>query len=91
MSTEEFVACLIMRGFAVADFDKFTYGMLINYCRAHDRLQRIARGESVPDEEMQYKQLKSIESIVEQQFLNGEITKEKYDDYKNSLAEWERG
>lgn len=91
MSTEEFVACLIMRGFAVADFDKFTYGMLINYCNAHDRLQRIARGESVPDEEMQYKQLKSIEPIVEDQFKKGEISQEKYDDYKKSLFEWERG
>jgi len=48
MSTEEFVACLIMRGFAVADFDKFTYGMLINYCNAHDRLPEFMEYEPLP-------------------------------------------
>ena len=91
MTTEEFVACMIMRGLTVADFDRFTYGMLINYARGYDRVKAISRGESVPDEDAQYKQLKAIEPLVEQQFEDGHITAKDYKEYKQSLIEYERG
>ena len=90
MTTEEFVACLILRGFAVADFDKFSYGMLINYCREYDRLQKLSRGEKVSDSEKQYKQLLKIKPLVEKRFENGEISKEQYNAYINSLKSYER-
>ena len=39
--------------------------------------------------EEKYKKLKAIEPIVEKRYLNGEISKEKYEDYKKALAEYE--
>ena len=89
MTTEEFIANLIARGFAVADMDNFSYGMLINYCKAHDRLERIRRGETVIDPETQYRNLKSLEPYIKEQYALGKIKQEKYNSYKNSLAEWE--
>lgn len=90
MSTEEFVACLIIRGFTVADFDKFTYGMLINYCREYDRCQRRSRGEKVEDTEKQYKKLKKIMPLIEQKYANGEISKAQYDGYIRPILDYER-
>ena len=69
--------------------DSFSYGMLINYCKAHDRLERIRRGETVPDPERQYRELKALEPYIEEQYALGKIKKEKYDSYKKSLADWE--
>ena len=89
MSTEEFVACLIFRGFTVADFDKFSYGMLINYCNEYDRCQRRANGEKVADTDKQYKQLKKIMPLIEQKYKNGEISQKQYDNYIKSLDEYE--
>lgn len=80
-----------MRGFTVADLDKFTWGMLVNYARAYDRQQRIANGEDVPDVEAQYKKLKAIEPIVEQRFANGEIGESEYNEFKQSILDFERG
>ena len=89
MTTEEFIVNLTARGFAVADMDNFIYGMLLNYCKAHDRLERIRRGEPVPDAEKQYRELKALEPYIEEQYALGKIKQEKYDSYKKSLAEWE--
>ena len=71
--------------------DKFSYGMLINYCREYDRCQKIIRGESVTDSEKQYKQLKRILPLVKKRFENGEISKQKYENYIKSLSDYERG
>ena len=81
---------LYMRGLTVADMEKFSYGMLINYCYAYDRQVRRNRGEDVPDPEVQYKKLKKIEPLVEKRYKNGEITKKRYEEFKSKLERWER-
>lgn len=91
MTTEEFVVCLTVRGFSVADFDLFTYGMLVNYCKAYDAAIRRANGEEAPDFSKRYRQLKDIEPFVEEQFENGEISETEYAEYKKSLMEFEGG
>lgn len=45
--------------------------------------------DSVLDD--RYKKLKSIETLVEERFKNGEIDKQKYDDFKVALKEYEEG
>jgi len=52
-------------------------------------LERIRRGETVPDPERQYRELKALEPYIEEQYALGKIKKEKYDSYKKSLADWE--
>ena len=69
--------------------DKFSYGQLINYIYDYDRLQRIAHGEDEPDHEARYRQLKSIEPLIEARFQSGEIEKEEYEEYRAALHEWE--
>lgn len=91
MTTEELVVCLTVRGFSVADFDLFTYGMLINYCKAYDAIIRQANGEEKPDFSERYRQLKDIEPFVEEEYANGEISEKEYAEYKKSLAEFEGG
>jgi len=88
MTTEEFVACLILRGFAVADFDKFSYGMLINYCREYDRLQKLSRGEKVVNTEKQYQQLFKIKPLIEKRYKAGEISTDQYERYIASLKDY---
>lgn len=90
MTTEEFTACLIMRGFSVADFDKFSYGMLLNYAFAYDRLRRLSMGEEIPNPDRRYQKLKQIEPLVKARYLKGEISKDQYTNYERSLAEYER-
>jgi len=63
----------------------------LSFCKAHDRLERIRRGEEVSDPERQYRELKALEPYIEEQFALGKIKKEKYDSYKKSLADWEEG
>ena len=71
--------------------DKFSYGMLINYCKEYDRCQKIMRGENITDSDKQYKQLKRILPLVKKRYENGEISKEKYEAYIKSLKDYERG
>lgn len=80
---------MISRGFAVADMDKFTFGQLINYIYDYDRMQKRANGEDVPDLDARYRQLKSIEPIIEQRYKNKEINKEQYENYRAALFEYE--
>ena len=51
---------------------------------------KVANGEDITKVDEQYKRLKSIEKIVEEDYKNGKISKAKYDDYKKSLADYER-
>lgn len=78
-----------MRGFTVADMDKFTLGMLINYCHCYDRIMRVARGETVINEEKQYTKLQAIRPLVEKRYREGKIAKEQYDRYTLSLHHYE--
>lgn len=89
LSSEEFVACLISRGFAVADMDKFSFGQLINYVYDYDRMQRRAQGEDVPDLDARYRQLKAAAPVIEQRYKTGQISKEQYDSYRAAMLEYE--
>lgn len=63
--------------------------MGINLMHANSDLQRIRNGETVPDYEKQYRVLKAQEKNVEEKYRNGEITKQKYDSFKEALRQWE--
>ena len=79
-----------MKGLTVADMEKFSYGMLINYCYAYNRQQRRNRGEDVPDPEKQYQKLKKIEPLVEKKYKNGLISEERYKAFKDRIHNWEK-
>ncbi len=64
--------------------DKISLGMLLDILRAYS-----GDDDSVLDD--RYKKLKSIETLVEERFKNGEIDKQKYDDFKVALKEYEEG
>ena len=80
---------LNLRGLTVADMEHFSYGMLINYCYAHDRQIRRSRGEKISDPEEQYNKLKAIEPIVKERYKKGEITEERYKSFMRKLNAWE--
>ncbi len=63
--------------------DNITLGMLLD-------MLKVANGEDITKIDEQYQRLKSIEKIVEADYKNGKISKEKYDGYKKSLADYER-
>jgi hypothetical protein len=91
MTEEEIMACLIMKGLTVADFDRLTYGMLINYAYGYNRIKDIAAGKEVPDYDARYQKLKAIEPLVEEQYENSEISESEYLEYKQALMDYERG
>lgn len=88
-STEEMIAVFMNAGLQLCDLKSLTIGMGINLIRANADLNKIARGEYVPDREKQYRALKAQEKTVEERYKNGEITKQKYDSFKSALRQWE--
>ena len=90
-STEEIIAVLMNAGLSLEDMKHITVGMGINIMRANADLKKLSHGEKVPDREKQYRVLKAQEKNVEEKYKNGEISKEKYDSFKNVLREWEEG
>lgn len=78
------------RGFPLPEIDNWNTGMLIDWALEYDRMQKRARGEYVPDDYERYKQLKSMERQIEELYAAGKIRPEKYNSYKNTLAECER-
>ncbi len=89
VSTEEIVARLMGYGMTLHDLRDITVGMGINLMHANRDIQRISNGETVPDYEKQYRVLKAQEKNVEEKYKNGEITKQKYDSFKEALRQWE--
>ena len=69
-------------GLSLSDLDELTLGMLLDVVRAFT-------SEEDCDIDEKYNRLKSIEKIVENGYKNGEISQEKYDNYKKSLEEYE--
>lgn len=69
-------------GLSLSDLDEITLGMLLDIIRAF-----AGEDDSIVDEK--YSRLKSIEKMVENGYKNGEISKEKYENYKKSLEEYE--
>lgn len=63
--------------------------MGINYATAYDKMMRRANGETVREPDEQYKILKAMEPQVDEMYANGEIRKEKYESYKQSIKNWE--
>lgn len=90
MSTEELIACLVMRGLTIADLDRFTYGMLINYAKGYDDIKS-GKSDTNRAERRQYKQLKAIEPLIDSRYKNGEISREKYIEFKKSIQDYEEG
>ena len=81
---------LLARGFPLSAWDDFTVGMLINFCYAHDRLQRRANGERVPDPDDQYQKLKAMQPQIEEMHQRGEIREERYRSFMQSIKNYER-
>ena len=52
---------------------------------------RATAGEDSTEIDERYNKLKSIEKLVEEKYINGEICKKKYDDFKAALCEYESG
>lgn len=80
---------IISRGLTVADLDKMTYGMLINYSAAYDRQKLRAAGKEVVDPEIQYQELKANFEIVKERYKKGLIPKERFEEYERKLRTWE--
>lgn len=76
-------------GFAVGDFDKFTYGMLIDFLCENNRMQRRSRGENVRDPEEYYKKLKKLQPLIMAKLERGEITAERYADWVKPIRQYE--
>ena len=50
---------------------------------------RASNGEDITKIDKQYKKLKSIEKMVEAGYKSGEISEEKYKNYKLAIAKYE--
>ena len=89
LKSEEVIALVINRGLTIADLDKMTYGMLINYACAYDRQKLIAAGKQVVDPEVKYEELKANLPIIEERYKAGTISKERYEKYVAKIKKWE--
>lgn len=67
----------------------WTIGTIIDYCHEHNRLLKLSQGQDVKEPDTQYKQLKAIEPLVYQRYINGEIDEKEYKLFKDKLNEWE--
>lgn len=82
---------MVYRGLTVADMDKMTLGMCVNFVRSYDRLTARANGLEVADPEVQYRQLKSLVPEVEARYKAGRISKDRYEAFMQSIADYEAG
>lgn len=69
-------------GLSLEDLDKISIGFLL------DIMQEISGNDGTELDE-KYKKLKAVEKLVEERYAKGEISKEKYNDYRKALAEYE--
>ena len=74
-----------MRGFPLSELDNWNTGDLIDWACEHDRLQKIARGEYVPDDFERYEQLKAMENQIEELHKAGKIREDKYRSYRAEI------
>ncbi len=77
---------LVLRGLTVADLNNMTLGMCINYMHSYDRLRS---GKKEADPEQHYRYLKEIEPVFDEEYRNGNISEEKYKEFKRQIREWE--
>lgn len=76
------VATALHIGLSLEDLDKISIGFLL------DVMQEISGNDGTEIEE-RYNKLKAIEKIVEQRYLKGEISEEKYINYRKAIQEYE--
>lgn len=76
------VATALRIGLSLEDLDKISIGFLL------DVMQEISGNDGTELEE-RYNKLKAIEKIVEQRYLKGEISEEKYINYRKAIQEYE--
>lgn len=91
LTCEEILAALVRRGITAQDLDFMTIGMCVNFVYAYDRAEARSRGEYVPDVDAQYKKLKKIQPIVEEKYIKGKLSEEKYLEFIKPIWEYERG
>ena len=89
MTAEEVLAAVAIRGLTAADMDNLTIGMCINYIYAYDRCDARRKGYNVQDPEEQYCKLKAASAVVEEKYIRGEITRERYEGYMKPIWEYE--
>lgn len=75
LKSEEVISLVINRGLTVADLDRMTYGMVVNYACAYDRQRLIAAGKKVIDPEIKYEELKANLPVVEERYKQGKSAK----------------
>lgn len=79
---------LAVKGFPLSEIDKWNTGTLFDWCYAVDRIRRKANGEK--DDLDRYETMKKIEPEIDEQYKNGIITEEKYQNFKNTIANYEK-
>jgi hypothetical protein len=60
---------------SVADFSKLSLGFIIDFCIINNKLRK---NEDLHREEKNYSKLKGILPIIQKEYENGEINKERY-------------
>lgn len=89
LKSEEVIALVINRGLTIADLDRMTYGMVVNYACAYDRQRQIAAGKKVVDPEIKFNELKANLPIVKKRYREGKISKERYEQYVEKIKKWD--
>ena len=81
----EFAALISVRGFPLPELDDWNVGMIVDWVCEHDKIQKRMRGETVEEPYEQYLTLKAMEPEIDEMYAAGQIRKEKYESYKESL------
>lgn len=88
ISAAEFTILCKTAGLTAAEIDDYNIGTILDYISIKTMPQH--RKESRYSDNALYKALKEIRPQVERRFANGQITKEKYEQYLRQLREYEK-
>lgn len=78
-------------GLTIRDMRSISLGMAINIISEKKRRDKIRNGIEVSDPEAEYKRLKENEKMIDSLYEQKKISKEKYNAFKKSIADWENG
>lgn len=87
MTAAEFVLCCKNAGLAACEIDEWNIGTIIDFI--HVKNKSMTKSDSAYSDDEKYKTLKALEPKVDEDYKNGLIPKDKYDKFKQQLAEWE--
>lgn len=87
MAAAEFVLCCKNAGLAACEIDEWNIGTIIDFI--HVKNKSMTKSDSAYSDDEKYKTLKTLEPKVDEDYKNGLIPKDKYDKFKQQLAEWE--